>query len=132
MRVAVLILALAVPAAAQEAEQAMTAAEFEAYTTGKTLSYATVGSEPYGSEEYLPDRQVRWAFSGQDCKDGEWYEAGELICFVYEDNPDAQCWSFFLTPQGLRAQFANRASAPLYVIDESPEPLFCPGPQIGV
>lgn len=111
----------------------LSAAEFEAYTTGKTLSYATSGQAPYGAEEYLPNRRVRWAFTDQECKEGEWYPSGELICFLYEDSTDPQCWSFFLTPQGLRAQFANRpGSAPLYQIDESDEPLFCPGPLIGV
>ncbi|MEM8593140.1 MAG: hypothetical protein AAGF13_11495 [Pseudomonadota bacterium] len=124
---------LATAATAQDGLTPMTAAEFEAYTTGKTLSYATEGNTPYGAEEYLPGRFVRWAFTGQECKDGQWFEQSDLICFVYEDNPEPQCWSFFLTPQGLRAQFENRdGMAPLYQINESAEPLFCPGPQIGV
>ena len=111
----------------------MTAAEFEAFTTGKTLTYATDGNTPYGAEEYLPGRRVRWAFNGQECKEGQWFEELELICFVYDDDPEPQCWSFFLTPRGLRAQFENReGTAPLYSIAENPEPLFCPGPLIGV
>ncbi|MEM6729880.1 MAG: hypothetical protein AAF618_15350, partial [Pseudomonadota bacterium] len=62
-----------------------------------------------------------------------WFAEQELICFIYEDNPTPQCWSFFLTPRGLLAQFAgNDSTPPLYQVDESPEPLFCPGPQIGV
>ena len=111
----------------------MTAAEFEAFTTGKTLTYATDGSTPYGAEEYLPGRRVRWAFNGQECKEGQWFEDLELICFVYDDDPEPQCWSFYLTSRGLRAQFENReGTAPLYSIAENPEPLFCPGPLIGV
>lgn len=127
-----ILLTLAAPAFAQE-DRPLTAAEFEAYTTGKTLTFATSGNAPYGAEEYLPGRRVRWAFEEQECKDGQWFEDAGQICFVYEDDPEPQCWSFFLTPQGLRAQFENRQdTAPLYSVAESPEPLFCPGPQIGV
>lgn len=129
----IVVLATGTAAQAQDPGRKLSAAEFEAFTTGKTLSYATEGNTPYGAEEYLPGRRVRWAFTGQECTEGEWYEAGELICFLYEDNPEAQCWSFFLTPQGLRAQFENREDTPpLYQIGESPEPLFCPGPEVGV
>ncbi|MEM9437049.1 MAG: hypothetical protein AAGA15_08410 [Pseudomonadota bacterium] len=131
--VAILLSTLASTSLAVEAGDPLTASEFEALTTGKTLTYATEGQTPYGTEEYLPGRKVRWAFTGQECKDGEWFEEGGLICFIYEDNPDPQCWSFFLTPQGIRAQFENReGTAPLYSIAESTEPLFCPGPLIGV
>ncbi len=123
----------ALPAAAQDDVRPMTAVEFEAFTTGKTMSYANQGATPYGREEYLPGRRVRWAFEGAECKEGTWFEDLELICFVYEDNPVAQCWSFYLTERGLRAQFENReGSAPLYVISESEEPLSCPGPLVGV
>ncbi|MEO0664132.1 MAG: hypothetical protein AAFY97_00175 [Pseudomonadota bacterium] len=136
MRSLALLMLLFLPAfgAAQESEQPMTAAEFEAYTTGKTLSYATTGNAPYGAEEYLPGRQVRWAFTGQECKEGSWFEdAAGLICFVYDDDPAPQCWSFYRRPGGIAARFENRDDArPLYSISESAEPLFCPGPQIGV
>ncbi len=111
----------------------LTASQFEAYTTGKTLTYSRLGSEPYGAEEYLPGRRVQWAFEGDSCKMGQWYEEAGQICFVYEDNPAPQCWSFFLRDGGLVAQFENdAASAPLYEIAQSDEPLFCPGPQVGV
>ena len=63
---------------------------------------------------------VRWAFAGDECKEGVWFEADSLICFIYEDSPEAQCWSFYLTPQGLSAQFENREDAtPVYQIEES-------------
>lgn len=112
----------------------MTAAEFEAYTTGKTLTYARQGSTAYGVEEYLPGRRVRWAFSQDECRDGEWYVDLDLICFVYDHNPtDPQCWSFFLTATGLLAQYENEeGSAPLYELNQSSEPLNCPGPLVGV
>ena len=138
IKTALCIAALLVPAqlAADEltsSSRPMTAAEFEAYTTGKTLTYAHKGATPYGAEAYLPGRRVEWAFDGGECKTGQWFEDLGLICFVYEDNPTAQCWSFFQTPQGLTAQFENEENAsPLYEIEQSDEPLFCPGPQVGV
>ncbi|MEM1302881.1 MAG: hypothetical protein AAGH17_09880, partial [Pseudomonadota bacterium] len=102
-------------------------------TTGKTLTYSRVGSTPYGAEEYLPGRRVQWAFEGGECKLGQWFERQDQICFVYEDNPVPQCWSFFLRGGGLMAQFENdTGSDPLYEIAQSDEPLFCPGPQVGV
>ncbi|MEM6728766.1 MAG: hypothetical protein AAF618_09715, partial [Pseudomonadota bacterium] len=49
--------------ALDDTSRPMTPAEFEAYTTGKTFFFATEGNQPYGAEEYLPNRQVRWAFT---------------------------------------------------------------------
>ncbi|MEO0634285.1 MAG: hypothetical protein AAFY52_09205, partial [Pseudomonadota bacterium] len=60
----------------------MSAAEFEAYVTGKTLFYGRDG-RAYGAEIYRENRRVTWSFLDGDCKDGYWYEAGENICFVY-------------------------------------------------
>ncbi|MGR3323233.1 MAG: hypothetical protein ACU0DK_15030, partial [Pseudooceanicola sp.] len=93
---------------ARAADRPMSAAEFDAYSRGKTFYYGA-GGEAYGVEEYLPDRRVRWSFLDGECKDGHWYEAaGGQICFVYEDTPDdPQCWTFFLEPEGLVARFRN-------------------------
>ncbi|MEL6915702.1 MAG: hypothetical protein AAFP13_14490 [Pseudomonadota bacterium] len=131
MRMLALVAAL-LPGPLLAQDTPMTAAEFEAFVTGKTLSYGRQGEAPYGTEEYLPDRQVRWAFTGEECKDGVWYAEGALICFVYDDDPEPQCWQFFAGPDGLRADFAGREDAPIYSVRESEEPLFCPGPRIGV
>lgn len=123
-------LVLALPAFAQSK---MTAAEFDAYTRGKTLFYGTSGA-PYGAEVYLPDRRVKWTFLDGECKDGEWYEDNSgLICFVYEDNPDPQCWSFVEGPGGLIASFENDPNqTTLYEARDSDEELLCLGPKIGV
>ena len=87
-----LALVLVVPAIAQ-AEAPMTAAEFQAYTTGKTLTYASTG-DPYGAEEYLNDRRVLWKFFDGECSHGRWYAEGSKICFVYETWTSPQCWHF--------------------------------------
>ncbi|OIP82630.1 MAG: hypothetical protein AUK37_08810 [Rhodobacterales bacterium CG2_30_65_12] len=121
-------LALAFPAFAQEP---MSAAAFEAYTTGKTLHYGT-GGEVYGGEDYLPGRRVRWSFLDGHCLAGRWYDDGPLICFVYEDDPAPVCWAFFESPGGLIARLDGDQARALYEIGEAGAPLFCLGPEVGV
>lgn len=109
----------------------MNAEEFDAYTRGQTFTYG-IGIEPYGVEEYLDNRRVRWSFLDGRCQDGEWYEENNMICFVYEDNPDPQCWSFYQSPRGIVARFEDDpAQTTLYEITRTPEPLMCLGPEVG-
>lgn len=130
MRVALLLFSLCgvtAPAAAQ-----MSAAEFDAYTRGKTFYYGS-GGTPYGGEEYLDNRRVRWSFLDGHCQEGHWYEEDELICFVYETQPDPQCWSFERSPDGLIARFQGDSSlTELYEVERSEAPLMCLGPDVGV
>lgn len=110
----------------------LNASEFEAYVTGKTLYFGQDG-QAYGVEEYLDDRRVRWSFLDGKCKDGVWYEDQGMICFVYEDNPSPQCWSFFREGSGLRAIFENDpAATTLYEAHQDDEPMMCLGPDVGV
>ncbi len=112
------------------AETPMSGAEFEAYATGKTLTYAFNGGV-FGTEEYLPGRTVRWAFTEDVCQFGRWYEKETQICFLYEDDPDEQCWQFFNTPTGLRAQYMDGGTQ-LSEVEQSTTGLGCPGPDVGV
>jgi hypothetical protein len=130
-RLAVVLLALAaLPARA--ADPPLSGAAFEAYASGKTLSFAVDG-QIYGSEQYLPGRRVIWAFAGEECRRGIWYEADGQICFVYDDDPAPQCWLFFRGTDGLSAQFmGDPDGSPLKEVAQSPEPLSCPGPEVGV
>lgn len=122
-----LLIALHNPALAQ-----MTGAEFDVYTRGHTFYYGTNG-EPYGGEEYLENRRVRWSFLDGNCQDGHWYEEDGMICFIYENRPEPQCWSFERSAGGLVARFGGpRAMAELYEVEKSDEPLLCLGPEIGV
>ena len=110
----------------------MSADEFDAYTRGKTFFYGSLG-EPYGAEEYLENRRVRWTFLDGRCQDGVWYEDNGLICFVYDNQPDPQCWSFAQSAGGLIAQFENNPEmTELYEVRQSSEPLMCLGPEVGV
>ena len=129
----ILSFTLAVAAGSQSlAQTAMTAAEFEAYATGKTLTYSVTG-EVYGAEQYLPGRRVVWAFKDDQCADGVWYEEAGLICFTYENMVDPQCWNFYLGDAGLRAEFVgDAAGSELSEVAQSAKPLSCAGPDVGV
>ena len=118
--------------AAPIAAEPMSAAEFEAYVTGKTLYYGREGA-PYGAEIYHENRRVTWSFLDGDCKEGAWYPEGRNICFVYDDRPDPQCWSFERGPQGLIARFENNPeSTALYEAQDLGEEMVCLGPKVGV
>ena len=132
MRPALFALVLAAPATPATAESPLDALAFEAYTTGKTLTYSIDG-QPYGIEEYLDGRRVRWAYLDGDCQEGEWYPLGDMICFVYESFDAPQCWTFYREPSGLRALFMNDPDqTELYETRQSPDPMMCLGPKIGV
>lgn len=132
MRPILPLIALIAALPAWAADAPMTGAEFDAYSRGKTLTYA-VGGTVYGAEQYLPGRRVVWAFSQQECRDGVWYEEDGQICFVYEHDPTPQCWQFFLDHGGLRARFmADPPGADLIEVDQGTEPLICAGPDVGV
>lgn len=114
------------------AQQPMTGAEFDAYTRGKTFYYGD-GSGPYGGEEYMDGQRVRWSFLDGNCREGRWYEDGQLICFVYEADPQPHCWSFFRGPGGMTARFENDpAETVLYEVNKSDAPMLCLGPEVGV
>lgn len=115
-----------------QADSPMTAQEFDRYTLGKTFYYAENGAA-YGGEEYLPNRRVRWAFKDEDCKDGYWYSQEGQICFVYEDGAAPQCWVFTQADAGLLAVYRDESGeTELYEMKISQEPLFCPGPAVGM
>jgi hypothetical protein len=120
---------LATPAAAQTP---MTADEFAAYATGKTLDYFADG-QIFGREVYLPDRRVRWAFTSEECKLGRWYGEGAHICFLYDGDPEPKCWTVWANGDGLAASYITDTPdiAPRKVL-ETDEPLACPGPDVGV
>ncbi|MEQ9695741.1 hypothetical protein [Shimia sp. SDUM112013] len=113
------------------AETPLSAQAFEQRTLGKILFYGADGTR-YGVEEYLPDRRVRWSFLDGKCKDGIWYESGPQICFVYEDNPEPQCWLFFEDGVGLRAEFATGDDPTVLYEVETGDEMLCLGPDVGV
>ena len=127
-----LVLLFALVATPLAAQDLMTAEEFDAYTRGKTLFYGRDGSS-YGAEIYHENRRVEWSFLDGECKEGEWYEEAGLICFLYEGNPDPQCWSFTRGTGGLVARFENRPdTTELYEAQDNGQEMLCLGPKVGV
>lgn len=126
------VLVLLCPLAATAAEIPLSPEEFEARVTGRTLTYSSDGQD-YGAEEYLEGRRVRWSFLDGECQEGFWYEAGDQICFVYEDIPGPQCWQFYERGSRLLARFENDPErTELYETASRGEPLMCLGPKVGV
>lgn len=131
MRLTALLALLLLPLPAL-AETPMTAAEFDAYVTGKTLTYSQFGTI-FGIEEYLPGRKVRWAFTEDICQYGTWYEEAGNICFVYEYDPTPHCWRFWREGDGLKALSVNDApGSELSEVAQTDQPLSCAGPDVGV
>jgi hypothetical protein len=114
------------------AETPMSGNEFEAYVTGKTITF-DYGEGILGMEQYLPGRQVRWAFEGDTCLDGTWFQEADQICFVYENDGIPQCWHFYSTPTGLNATFlGDDLGSVIKEINKTSDPLVCAGPDVGV
>lgn len=110
----------------------MGAEEFDALTRGQTFFYGLDGGAPYGAEEYLDNRQVRWSFLDGACLEGRWYAEAGRICFTYEDHPEPQCWIFERLEGRLVARFdGETSSTDLYELRRAREPLWCLGPEIG-
>ena len=127
-----LALVLASLATALPAQTPLTAEEFEAHVTGKTVTYQQQHSV-FGIEEYLPDRKVRWSVASGDCQYGSWYPEDSYICFVYEYDPVPHCWTFWKEGGALVAQSdTGLPGLELHETDRSDTPLACPGPDVGV
>ncbi|WP_377188809.1 hypothetical protein [Ruegeria meonggei] len=127
-----LAILLTVPAHMAVAQSALSGAEFDNYTQGKTLFYGFEG-QVYGVERYMPNRRVIWSFLDGECKEGIWYERNNQICFLYEDRLDPQCWVFTRSGNGLAAQFeGDPAQTELYEAEDIDEEMVCYGPDVGV
>jgi len=126
---------LALPLAADEVAigPPLNAAEFDAMTLGKTITYSSNGTT-YGIEEYRPGHKVVWAFAEGDCEEGDWFQQGEQICFDYHDTAvGLQCWTFHKRGKDLVAWFEGKTDQePLVSLETSETSLNCPGPDVGV
>ncbi|MGL5011656.1 MAG: hypothetical protein ACRC6I_17400 [Paracoccaceae bacterium] len=114
------------------AERVMTPAEFEAFSTGKTMDYND-GFSTWGREEYLPGRQVRFSFTDDECRFGSWYDQGDQVCFVYEGDPDPKCWTYFTDGKNVTTMFASDGpGGTVSTVLQTKERLECLGPEVGV
>jgi len=127
-----LALCLSLAALPGHAQQAMSPAAFEAYVTGKTITYERDGT-PFGEEQYYPNRKVIWAFDGDTCTFGDWYPAGEYICFAYDGQSQDQCWQFWLTDRGRLAALVQGGTPDSVLLGtrETEAHIQCPLPGLG-
>ncbi|MCB1369118.1 MAG: hypothetical protein KDK00_15230 [Rhodobacteraceae bacterium] len=113
------------------AEEILSPEEFAAYISDQTLYFAQQG-QPYGTEQYLPGRQSIWQYADGTCTRGIWYPRGDMICFVYETDPDEQCWHFLKKGEVFAARAEGREpAADLDVIWRDQRPIPCRGPDVG-
>jgi hypothetical protein len=129
MRGTLLLLCLAAPAAF--AETRMSTAEFEAWSTGKTLDYFADGIL-WGSEMHLTGRATIDADKGGVCRSGTWYPQGDAICFAYDLSPGPHCWRFLKDGDQVFAEHLGDPLAPRYTVTVSDTPVPCPDPDVGV
>lgn len=127
LRPALWVFALATAAGA---ETPMTAAEFEAWSTGRTLDYQVDGAL-WGSETHMANRATLDADVGGACRSGHWYPQGDAICFVYDLSPGPYCWRFLRDGDQVRAEFVGEAFADRITVTLSDAPIRC-APEVGV
>jgi hypothetical protein len=126
------LLALAPVVQAAQAQTMMTADEFDAWSLGKTLDFAN-SSGVFGSEEYLPGRQVRWAGMDGQCMHGHWFGGDQMICFAYEQDSRLHCWTLWREGDSVTARSVHDLpDDPPRHVAEAQSPLVCQGPDVGV
>ena len=106
---------------------------FEELSRGRTLHF-TLGGQAFGSEQYFDGRRSLWRFADGTCQQGVWHAEGEEVCFVYESNPETQCWRFFRSGAGLSAERVEDGQSTGFVLDlghSDGAPLPCAGPPVG-
>ena len=108
--------------------QTLDAAGFDAYVSGKTLTFALPDGTAFGTERYGADRTVLWSAAPGLCQEGRWFEQAGLICFTYTTDPEPKCWTVTRTDRGLRAE--STGGTVLFEAVEAPQPLVCPGPDL--
>lgn len=123
MRSLLICLSLATPVMAQDG---MTAEEFEAYVTGRTITFSTINDPTFGVERYLPGRRVMWSTFDGICRYGVWFESKGDICFRYEHDPEHKCWTIYDEPDGLRGVFTTRPNTTeIFEVPDREDPLIC-------
>lgn len=122
LRPGTLLLTLA--ASAATAQTAMTPAEFEDWSTGRTLDYFIDGSL-WGSEMHLAGRKTLDADVGGTCRSGFWYPQDDAICFVYDLSPGPYCWRFVRQGGQVTAEFAGESLAGRITVMLSDAPIPC-------
>jgi hypothetical protein len=113
-------------------ETLMTAEEFEAWSTGRTLDYFDAGTY-WGSEQHLPGRRTVDTDGDGQCRKGIWFPEDDAICFQYPTIDGQFCWHFWREGDQVTAKTveSDPEIAP-YAVTLSDAPPSCQGPEVGV
>ena len=112
-------------------ERIVTAEEFEALSTGKTL-YFSRSSRFFGAEQFYTRRRSLWQNGAGQCLDGEWFAKDDLICFEYDQPTDPACWHFIEKSTGYVARAEGEGPEnDIFLYHTDTKPLDCKGPAIG-
>lgn len=104
----------------------MNAEEFDAYVTGRTITFRTATNPGYGVERYLSGRRVMWSAFDGICQYGVWFESKGDICFRYEGDPEHKCWTIYDEPDGLRGVYTTEPnSTVIFEVSDRDDPLIC-------
>ena len=113
-------------------EQVISAERFDAFSKNTTLYFNRRGA-PYGAEQYFEDRRVIWTFLDGRCERGAWYNEGDTLCFVYETQNEAQCWTALeISGKKHIRVLGDDPGNDLVVVGQDTANLSCPGPGVGV
>jgi hypothetical protein len=111
-----------------QAEAPMNAAEFDAYVTGRIVSFGVEDNAGFGVEQYLENRRVIWSRGDGTCTNGVWYESKGNICFRYDGDPEPKCWAIYRDGDGMRAVYATRPNTTvIFETEDYSVPLICDG-----
>ncbi len=109
-----------------QAQERMDADAFDAYVTGRTITFRTDINPTYGTERYMEGQRVMWSSAAGICQYGVWFESKGDICFRYEGDPEHKCWTVYDEPAGLRGVYTTRPPfTVIYEVTERTEPLIC-------
>lgn len=131
-RTAFVLIALAAAPTASMADIVSPEA-FQALAEGRTLHFSLDG-EPFGAEQFFPERRSLWRFADGSCEPGRWEPQGPEICFVYASDPAPICWLFREHGGRFVAHLTEAGAETGFSLDldrVAPEPLPCPGPPVG-
>ena len=137
MRLALALTLGAVLSGPAVAETPMTGAEFQAHVGTNTFSYR-YSNGVRGVADYGPGRTLVWAFEGDSCVKGYWFDDGDQLCFAFEDKTLSACWHFFKDGNRLRGHVTRLGSGygtdidiDIFEVSHTDQPLTCPGADAG-
>jgi hypothetical protein len=125
-------IALCLLASAAPAQTLMTAEEFDAWSTGAIMDWAT-NEDVYERLKFLPGRQILWDDFEGSCKTGRWYPKNGDICFdsdggsESDGKPEADCVTVLRNGDRVILSYGDDPSYGFNELYKVDDPLTCDG-----